>query len=111
LEYDGVMDTECVALCDAINQLPDIQTTSSCCGHGRDRYLISVHTTRIAALAPLLYWLDACHTGRRGWHVEARTDCSMCYPYFIVFGPTGSQAYDDAEHIAGHIREYCNTPP
>jgi hypothetical protein len=32
---EGVMDEEVRGLCDAMNCLPGIQTTGSCCGHGK----------------------------------------------------------------------------
>jgi hypothetical protein len=31
--YDGFMDDECIELCNAMNALPGIETTESCCGH------------------------------------------------------------------------------
>ena len=32
-KYNGTMDPEVVSLCDAMNALPGIMTTDSCCGH------------------------------------------------------------------------------
>ena len=30
--YDGYMDKECIPICDALNSIPNVQTTESCCG-------------------------------------------------------------------------------
>jgi hypothetical protein len=34
------LDKECLDLCVALNRLDGIRTTSSCCGHGKDPYMI-----------------------------------------------------------------------
>lgn len=34
------MDPECIKLCAAMNRLPGIRTTGSCCGHGERPYMI-----------------------------------------------------------------------
>jgi hypothetical protein len=34
------LDPECRELCEALNLLPGITTTSSCCGHGREPYRV-----------------------------------------------------------------------
>lgn len=98
------MDTECIALCDAMNRLSDIRTVESCCGHGERPYHIWFRPKSLDALPPLLYWFDACHCGRKGWRVEVYTDCAMSDASFMVEGPIG--AYADAEHIAGLIDKY-----
>ncbi len=38
--YDGMMDKECIELCNIINSLPGLETTESCCGHGKGPYMI-----------------------------------------------------------------------
>jgi len=39
-DYDNRMDKEVVDLCNAMNSLPGIETTSSCCGHGATSFEI-----------------------------------------------------------------------
>ncbi len=102
------IDKECVALCDAINlYAPAIRTVESCCGHGEKEYSIWMHVEPegLPKLPELLYWFDDCHSGRIGWRCEVYTDCGMSPVVFNIEGPTGEQAYDDAEHIAGLISE------
>jgi len=37
-DYPSDMDVECIPLCDALNSLPGIQTSESCCGHGSHNF-------------------------------------------------------------------------
>ncbi len=39
-KYNGKIDKEVVGLCDAMNSLPGIYTSSSCCGHGSESFSI-----------------------------------------------------------------------
>jgi hypothetical protein len=100
--YDGLMDAECVALCDALNHLDGIRTTESCCGHGERPYWICFVADSLEALPQLLYWFDQCHTFP-GWCVVAQTDCAMSPATFRIEGPSGGSGYDQAEKIAALI--------
>ncbi len=112
--YQGLMDVECVALCDALNGVPGVRTISSCCGHGREPYRIWVTVESLEALPPMLYWFDGCHCGHYGWRVLARTDCAMGPAVFRIEGPIGAyaQAGEIAELIndAGDPSEYQKDP-
>ena len=44
------LDSECVKLCVALNKLPGIKTTGSCCGHYREPYRIWVMVTDYYAM-------------------------------------------------------------
>jgi hypothetical protein len=48
-EYDDQIDPEVIPLCDILNALPGIKTTSSCCGHNHAPFTISfqVNNTNI----------------------------------------------------------------
>jgi hypothetical protein len=99
------LDPECYDLCVALNKIPSIRTTESCCGHGEHAYVIFFQSRTMKSLIPLLYWIDGCHSGRYGWQVIVSTDCGCSGPFFRLEGPKGEQAYDDAKHIAGLIRQ------
>ena len=79
-----VIDTDCVALVAAVNRLPGVHTTSSCCGHGQDPYRIFLRADSFQALRALTYWLRTCHCGRAGWSLVVETDCSMSPVGFII---------------------------
>lgn len=97
------LDPEVASLCEAMNAFPGIMTTSSCCGHGRDQFRIWFAARSLEDLPPLLYWLDACHSGQHGWSVTARTDCAASLLSFVAEGPCGG--YEAAEAIARSMRE------
>lgn len=104
-KYRGEMDQECVALCDAMNLFPGIQTVESCCGHGEMPYAIWFKAVDLLVLPPLLYWFDGCHCGFYGWRVIAKTDCGCSPVTFMVEGPMGEQAYHEAAEIAKLIQK------
>ena len=104
----NAMDSECIALCNAMNRFPNIETYESCCGHGNTPYHIWFSTKRLRALPRLLYWFNGCHTGCYGWHVEVKTDCGMSPATFMLEGPTGKVAYAESEHIANCMNCYLD---
>ena len=59
MKYDGAMDEEVLELCDAINGIPGIKTTESCCGHGVHPFRIWFQAASLECLPPLLYFLDS----------------------------------------------------
>jgi hypothetical protein len=96
------MDAECIALCEAMNRYDGIMTTGSCCGHdlghGIQPFRVFFHAESLESLPLLLYGVDACHSGVRGWKVVARTDCAASPTSFLLEGPIGD--YKGAERIA-----------
>lgn len=99
---DGI-DQECVELCMAMNSLPGIETTESCCGHGKTPFHVFFRPEALEALPELLYWIKACHSGVYGWDVEVYTDCSGETPFFVLRGPVGD--FEGANTIARAIAE------
>jgi hypothetical protein len=97
------LDPECRDLCEALNLIPGIMTTESCCGHGREPYRIWFTAGSLEALPPVCWCADLCHSGQEGWRVFASTDCVMKPVDFVLEGPPG--AYDASEAIADLIRE------
>lgn len=100
MRYDEDIDKECVPLCDAINSLKGLFTTCSCCGHGKEHFRIWFKTESLRCLPDLLYWLDVCHTGFRGWKTEVYTDCAKSPVTFMIEGPIGEEAYIQSKSIA-----------
>ncbi len=93
-------DVEVVALVDAMNTYPGIRTTESCCGHGEYPFRIWFKARSLAVLPALLYWFDGCHSGFYDWRVVVVTDCTQSPVDFLVEGPIGESAYQEANEIA-----------
>jgi len=103
----NVMDKECKNLVNAINMVPGLHTTESCCGHGEIPFHIWLRPEKMKNLLPMLYFLDTCHSGIVGWSCECYTDCAMHGVTFMVEGPVGD--YEGADKIAEYIREMCES--
>lgn len=104
-----VGDTECQALVNALNTLPGIRTTESCCGHGEHPFWIWTEADDLDSLRPIAYYLAVCHCGFNGWRLVVTTDCAMAPVRFLVEGPTGAVGYMEADHIASLIVEWSKT--
>jgi len=58
MKYQGIMDIECIQLCDAINKLKGLKTTECCCGHDVNPFRIWFKATGLKHLPQLLYYMD-----------------------------------------------------
>lgn len=110
MEYDNMMDWECVNLCDAMNSLPGIITDESCCGHGRNPFIIYFRAETTDALVPILKELDS---GQRwNWSVQVGWASGSTHVYFWLIGPThnqyGADAYFEANELATVLRGKSN---
>jgi hypothetical protein len=99
------LDPQCLALCKAINTLPDVITTESCWGHGKRPYRVFLVPRHPEALLPVLYYLSNCHSGEAGWRCEVYTDCGMSHVTWMVEGPVG--AFGASERIAKLIADHA----
>jgi len=103
--FQGDMDPECIELCKAMNLVPGIETSESCCGHGHWPYRIWFWADDLECLPNLLYWFDGCHCGSYDWNVIVRTDCGKSPVTFRVEGPKGEEAHVQSVEIAALITE------
>ena len=103
MKYPSDIDKECVHICDAMNQVPGIETIESCCGHGERPFHIWFRAENLGCLPDLLYFFDGCHSGCYHWRICAATDCGRSPAKFLVEGPIGAQAYEEAVVIADYI--------
>lgn len=97
------MDPECVQLCRALNKLPGVTTTESCCGHDKGPFRIWFRVEDLKNLPDLLYRFSPCHSGCYGWKVTAHTDCARSPVSFMIQGPQGEEGYTAANKIASLI--------
>ncbi len=82
--YDGNMDKECIHICDALNSIPDVRTTESCCGHCNDRFMIFLTCDNSHSLAIIARVFDRRYIGTsQPWYIELQTKDDGGYDYFI----------------------------
>jgi len=90
--YDEAIDKECRGLCDALNSIPGISTSASCCGHGKQNFRIWFSAIIESLWIPAM----ACnrnYCGHTGWRIEVvHAECPnrAC---FCLEGPIGEEAY------------------
>jgi len=87
MKYPDDIDAECVPLCDALNALPGIRTSSSCCGHGEHPHRIFFGAETIDSLLPIVLAADSS-----AWHVEADNAVGPGFEDVVIFkleGPKG----------------------
>lgn len=86
LDYDDHMDPEMIDLCNAMNSIPGIRTTQSCCGHGEGPAEVYFEADSPAGL----FYLSRA-VSRRYWEYGVLwtimiPDCSDIrpVPYFLL---------------------------
>ena len=83
-KYDGKMDKECIPLCDALNSLPDVETTESCCGHCKDRFRIFFKCKNPYSLSVIARVFNRRYSGTElQWIIEVETNDNGGYDYFV----------------------------
>ncbi len=97
--YDGRMDIECIAICDAVNQIPGLRTVESCCGHGKDKFRVFFDVDDLSALPRLLYYCYFRHIGFR-WNCFVETFDKEKVNFYIESESIGEKAYFESKKIA-----------
>jgi len=83
-DYPSDMDVECIPLCDALNSLPGIQTSESCCGHGSHNFGVAFKCNSFESLAKIA---ELCHD--YDWFIEVVWENGSETLYFWLEGPIG----------------------
>lgn len=109
MKYDGLMDKECIALCDAINEIPFLMTTESCCGHSKDTLNIWLKTKNIQGLYILARAIDRRYGGpvndKKEWRLLVEDNDRMMDVIFrLESSCIGEEAYKQANIIAENIK-------
>ena len=82
--YDGRMDEECIPLCDALNSLPGVETTSSCCGHCKNYFMIFFNCNSSYSLSVIARAFNRRYSGTfLEWKIEVETNDNGRYDYFM----------------------------
>jgi hypothetical protein len=85
MEYLGKMDKECIALCDALNELEGVRTVESCCGHLKNVYSIWLRTTNIYSLSLIARSLSRRYSGTtQEFKIEVESE-DAGYPVFSYY--------------------------
>lgn len=104
------VDPECISVIKAINAVPGLATTGSCCGHGRQPFEVwfkLTDTKKIHNLQVIAFATDRRYCCPVGWHAELVTyEMRRGLPHFLLTSEAkGEQAYKEAEKVAECILE------
>jgi len=116
--YEGKIDEEVRDLCDAMNALPGIKTTDSCCGHSTSSFSIFFEVTDEEGLFFLTRCVDRRYW-KHGylWHIDLSVgdmyepEKSQPRPvsYHLHSGPiVGEYAYQQAEDLIANMNHHLN---
>jgi len=107
------MDKECIALCNALNELPHIETTESCCGHLKAPFRVWLRCSSFTFLAIIARAIDKRYANtKKVWRLIAETGdnnprflfmLTSVEPYLSTFDMT-----KDTERIISNIRYWRN---
>lgn len=82
-KYDSLMDEDCVPLCDALNELPDVTTFESCCGHLERPYHIWFKTSNPYSVAVIARAIDRRYNATEMlWEMNVETLDSESNPQY-----------------------------
>jgi hypothetical protein len=88
MQYDARMDPECIAVCDALNSLRGIETFESCCGHGKDSFLVFFTVEGDASiLMPIERAIQ-----NSGWKLDTYRSYRRGFVIFVLTGPADPEA-------------------
>lgn len=83
-KYDKYMDAECIPLCDALNSLPGVKTTSSCCGHCKNKFMVFFDCENAASLFIIARSFNRRYSGTNmEWIIEVDSHDSGNFDYFL----------------------------
>jgi len=111
------LDIECLNLCMAMNALPGIETSESCCGHGKSGYFVWFKMHDVKSLGAIT--LARCLSGRYYNYApgELRLDPQWRVYLADTEGPVGfvlegkpmispNKLHEPAEKLAANLRKH-----
>ena len=113
------MDPEVVQICKALNALPGIETTESCCGHGKERFRIWFRVDgRIDPRMVGLFFITRC-ADVRYWQYGNNWDIKLSVGDTLIKGvlPTdfvleseaiGKESYAQARDLVDSLKYHLN---
>lgn len=101
-------DKEVVSLCNAINSIPGLETSESCCGHGKEAFEIWFNANDLKALIVLARAFDRRYGGLTNWHCYLHMNDIAPVTFRIESESKGEVAYAESEYIAHNIKYWAS---
>lgn len=105
MRYDEYMDKECIPVCDALNELPDVRTFESCCGHLKRRYVVYLYTDNPYSMAVIARAFDRRYLPTKiRWETTIETIDVERTSQFCI-GIYSKEAFDDHDTMMHDVNE------
>ena len=108
MKYTGVMDKECIELCDTLNTLPGVKTCDSCCGHLKDKYRIFMTISNFYSISLLARAFDHRYSSGK-WIVYIDSgDMTQRKVGVAIFILESTEIFKTQEEMEKYITEAIN---
>ena len=110
--YDKYMDKECIRICNYLNSLPNIETSSSCCGHGKTSFMVCfkvLNNKGTSGLSFLGRCIDIRYGGNSSVQIRlGNTDTNYEHTCYVLTTTDlkGKEAYEAIEHLCNVMDEH-----
>ena len=105
MKYDEYMDKECIPVCDALKELPDVRTFESCCGHLKRRFVVYLYTDNPYSMAVITRALDGRYLPTKSrWEVTIETIDVERIPQFCI-GIYSEEPFKDYDTMMQDVNE------
>lgn len=113
MAYDGLMDKECIDVCDWLNKYKGVVTYESCCGHLKNRFSVFFHCYDWVSLAKLYRCVNRNYSTGLWEIVVDGSDTTPCFSFWLrsidVF--KSDEEMDDAlKNLIENLKFYLNCP-
>lgn len=98
MKYDAHMDPECIPICDALNALPGVKTSESCCGHGKQPFRVFFNCQSFDTLKRVARAIESS-----SWKIEALYHNGSDALGFLLEGAIGHPEY--TEHLITELTQ------
>ena len=114
MSYDEYMDEECIPLCNAMNAVKGIITTSSCSGHGTKELDVYFKATSFKGLFFITRCVDRRYFGHH-WNYTVSVgdmiiDGILPTSFNISSKVVGEEAYKESIDLADNMNWHLNHP-
>lgn len=118
-----MIDNECLKICNALNKLPSVRTTESCCGHGVDDFMVWFYVSDIRVMnalgrlmsrnySPYSYYKNGNGEYVKNWMISLTVDDVMDFNKESLFCLVGNKnnpnLFKEADEMSDYLIELWN---
>lgn len=106
--YDEYMDKECIPLCDALNELPEVRTFESCCGHCKTAFLTYLYCKSWYSMSVIARAFDRRYSNtEQAYTINLETIDASHDPQFCIY-LSSEKAYENNASMERDVANLVN---